>query len=74
MMMWGLMSSDVGSLLALLLLNTMPICHASVKAQELCGSRGGRRPGLPVPNSPWGLCGRSEATLNLNFMLVMGEI
>ena len=29
---------------------------------ELCESRGGR-PGLPVPNSPYGLCGR-EATLN----------
>ena len=27
------------------------------RAQELCESRGGR-PGLPVPNSPKGLCGR----------------
>ena len=27
-----------------------------VRAQELCESRGGR-PGLPVPNSPYGLCG-----------------
>ena len=34
------------------------------KAQELCESRGGR-PGLPAPNSPYGLCGR-KATLNLN--------
>ena len=34
------------------------------RAQELCQSRGGR-PGLPVPNSPYGLCGR-KATLNLN--------
>ena len=25
-------------------------------AQELCESRGGR-PGLPVPNKPYGLCG-----------------
>ena len=25
--------------------------------QELCDSRGGR-PGLPVPNIPYGLCGR----------------
>ena len=33
-----------------------------VRAQELCESRGGR-PGLPVPNSPYGLCGR-KATLN----------
>ena len=34
------------------------------RAQELCESRGGR-PELPVPNSPYGLCGR-KATLNLN--------
>ena len=33
----------------------------SIRAQELCESRGGRR-GLPVPNSPYGLCGR-KATL-----------
>ena len=33
------------------------------RVQELCESRGGR-PGLPVPNSPYGLCGR-KATLNL---------
>ena len=30
----------------------------------MCESRGGRL-GLPVPNSPYGLCGR-KATLNLN--------
>ena len=35
-----------------------------VKQQALCESRGGR-PGLPVPNSPYCLCGR-RATLNLN--------
>ena len=34
------------------------------EAQELCES-GGDRPGLPVPNSPYGFCGR-KATLNLN--------
>ena len=34
------------------------------RAQELCESRGGR-PGLPVPNIPYGLC-RRKATLNLN--------
>ena len=34
------------------------------RAQELCESRGGR-PGFPVPDSPYGLCGR-KATLNLN--------
>ena len=33
---------------------------------ELCESRDGR-PGLPVPNSPYGLCGR-KATLNLSFV------
>ena len=32
------------------------------RVQELCGSRGGC-PGLPVHNSPYGLCGR-KATLN----------
>ena len=36
----------------------------SCKVQELCESRGGR-PGLPVPNGPYGLCGH-EATLNMN--------
>ena len=35
--------------------------HLNNRAQELCESRGGR-PGLPVPNSPYGLCGR-KATL-----------
>ena len=38
--------------------------HRLNRARELCESRGGR-PGLPVPNSPYGLCGR-KATLNLN--------
>ena len=33
------------------------------RGQELCESRDSR-PGLPVPNSPYGLCGR-KATLNL---------
>ena len=32
------------------------------RAQELCESRGGR-PELPVPNSPYGRCGR-KATMN----------
>ena len=30
--------------------------EAVIRAQELCESRGGR-PGLPVPNSPYDLCG-----------------
>ena len=34
----------------------------NISAQELCESRGGR-PGLPVPNSFYALCGR-KATLN----------
>ena len=34
----------------------------SLRAQRLCESRGAR-PGLPVPNSPYGFCGR-KATLN----------
>ena len=31
-----------------------------LRAQKLCESRGGR-PGLPVPDSPCGLCGRKAA-------------
>ena len=42
----------------------------SLRAQELCESRGGR-PGLPVPNSPYGLCAH-KATLNLNRCLKFG--
>ena len=34
------------------------------ESQELCERRGGR-PGLHVPNSPYGLC-RRKAKLNLN--------
>ena len=33
---------------------------ATGRAQELCESRGGR-PRLPVPNSPYGFCGRIAA-------------
>ena len=43
--------------------------------RKLCESRGSR-PGLPVPNSPYGLCGR-KATLLLNSELrscVNGEV
>ena len=46
------------------------ICYTSspeadaVRAQELCSESRGDRPGLPVPNSPYGLCGR-KATLNV---------
>ena len=38
------------------------------KCRELCQSRGGR-PGLPVPNKPYGLCGRNP-TLNWTGVLV----
>ena len=34
--------------------------HRNFRAQELCESRGGR-PVLPVPKSPYGLCGREAA-------------
>ena len=39
---------------------------SDVRARDLCESRGGL-PGLSVPNSPYGLCGR-KATLNLNMV------
>ena len=39
------------------------------RAQELCESRGGR-PGLPVPNSRYGLCGR-KSTLNWKARVVL---
>ena len=35
----------------------------NIRTQELCERRSDR-PGLPVPNSPYSLCGR-QATLNL---------
>ena len=37
------------------------------RPRELCASRGGRA-GLPVPNSPYGLCGR-KATLNKHCLI-----
>ena len=40
-----------------------PGLTGKLRAQELCESRDGR-PGLPVPNSSYGLCGR-KAVLNL---------
>ena len=36
-----------------------------LRVRELCDSRGGR-PGLPVPNSPYGLCGRKATFNSLN--------
>ena len=48
----------------------LPSAHR--RAQELCESRGGR-PGLPVPNSPDGLCGRKE-TLNFTEKVRVQEL
>ena len=42
----------------------LTLTEANGRAQELCERLGGR-PGLPVLNSPYGLCGR-KATLNCN--------
>ena len=42
-----------------------------VRAPELCERRGGR-PGLPVPNSSYDLCGR-KATLNFNCKCVLPD-
>ena len=39
------------------------------RAQELCEGRGGR-PGLPVPNSPYDVCG-CKATLNMKNSVVI---
>ena len=45
----------------------------SIRAQELCESRGGGRPGLPVPDSPYdGLCGR-KAALDLSMTSIMSR-
>ena len=41
------------------------------RALELSESRGGR-PGLPVPNNPYGLCCR-VATVNLNILSVESQ-
>ena len=49
-----------------LIVRTTELEHCLMRALELCESRGGR-PGLHVPNSPYGLCGR-KATLNLNIV------
>ena len=43
--------------------NSATACGST--AQELCESRGGR-PGLPVPNSPYGLCGRLCGTVSVD--------
>ena len=46
----------------MLTIESMHSVCGGYRALELCESRGGR-PGLPVPNKPYGLCGR-KATLN----------
>ena len=44
------------------LMVSMNVKQHDRRAHELCESRGGR-PGLPVPEGPYGLCGR-KTTLN----------
>ena len=48
-------------------LSPADLSTVNLRAQELCENRGGR-PGLSVPNSPYGLSGRN-ATLNLSLNL-----
>ena len=43
------------------------------RAQEMCESRGGR-PGFPVPNSPYGLCGRTATLTELNGGRSSGQV
>ena len=65
------LSRRVGALqISIIIIMKIDICghkaalnSGGTRDQELCESRGGRS-GLPVPNSPYGLCGR-KATLNL---------
>ena len=40
-----------------------------VRGQELCESGGGR-PGLPVPNSPYSLCGRKATVEEVVFLVL----
>ena len=45
-----------------------------IRAPELCESRGGR-PGLPVPNSPYGLCGRKPTLKKIEiYPLLQNEL
>ena len=54
------------SLVFLMVSVDINITERERRAQELCESRGGRpAPPLPVPDIPYGLCGR-KATLNWN--------
>ena len=56
-------SVDVKLHLEKFIQSSQELCESRC-VKELCESRCGR-PGRPVPNSPYGLCGR-KATLNLN--------
>ena len=57
--------------------SSIPVLEETFRAQQLCENRGGR-PGLPVPNSPYCLCGskatlkrkRNLATMNLIIILL----
>ena len=48
---------------------TYRYCTNTSRAQALCESQGSH-PGLPVPNSPYGLCGH-KATLNVTNTFVL---
>ena len=45
------------------------MCGLVIRAQEMCERLSGR-PGLPVPNSPYGLCGRKATQLLHNYYTV----
>ena len=49
------------SLTVLMLCGRKATFEGHYRAQELCESRGGRS-GLPVPNSPYGLCGHKATS------------
>ena len=47
----------LGSLSLIVLMVSVDV----IRVQELCESQGGC-PGLPVPHSPYGLCGRNQSS------------
>ena len=71
---WDPRPNDGPGLWSLWTQSTLKIRMAA-RVQELCESRGGH-PGLPVPNSPYGLYGR-KATFNqlkTNLLLSAGKV
>ena len=55
---------DTHAIVTLAFREKVEAASAHLRTEVLCESRGGRH-GIPVPSSPYGLCGR-KATLNLN--------